>query len=116
MRRAPVTLNTSRLVLPKIEQPMLDDPRLERMAREESNAWVARLLGKLTAEGRAVEGGWPGTVSEARRLVATRIATETVAKSSFVAVTATQHEQLVRAVYSGAKKQWLAQAFSSRSA
>lgn len=39
---------------------------MEGLARGESLAWANFLFAALEKEGRLIEGGWPGTVSEAR--------------------------------------------------
>lgn len=42
---------------------------LEVLVESESTEWVECLIAVLEGEGRLIEGGWPGTVSEARRRV-----------------------------------------------
>lgn len=40
---------------------------MEGLAEAESAVWVDFLVAALLESGRLIEGGWPGTVSEARR-------------------------------------------------
>jgi len=40
---------------------------MEGLVRVESTEWVDFMIALLEKEGRLIEGGWPGTVSEARR-------------------------------------------------
>ena len=81
---------------------------LARLAREESREWVERLCAQLVADGREIRGGWPGTVSEARRLVAARLNLES--RSCSITITADELTCVVQAVYLAAKKAWLARA------
>jgi hypothetical protein len=87
------------------EQTTLDDPRLDAVVREESLAWVEQCMEQLARQGRPIAGGWPGTVSEARRLVARRI--QTGRGDALRALDAAQHARLVRAVYDCARRAWL---------
>jgi hypothetical protein len=94
------------------ERPTPQLTALERAALMEANAWVVRVLDALAKQERAVAGGWPGTVSEARVLVLSRIAPNAAPGS---AVTAAELEALVRLTYVTAKKAWLAQAVANPS-
>jgi hypothetical protein len=80
---------------------------LERLAVEEGHAWVARIFGQLKDQGRAIAGGWPGTVSEASLLIATRVSSSFPATAS---VTRPEMEELARLTYVTAKHEWLANA------
>jgi hypothetical protein len=84
--------------------PNLGNTVLDRLAGEEAHEWANGLFRLLREQGRFVEGGWPGTISEARHRVALRIASGGWPP----AITQVQREQMIRAVYLGAKKHWLA--------
>jgi len=49
---------------------------LDRAARGEGSAWASWWRTELGRQSRPLEGGWPGTLSEARIRVARRIAVE----------------------------------------
>lgn len=84
--------------------PILGDLILERLAGEVAHEWATGLFRALGEQGRFVEGGWPGTISEARSRVALCIAAGGWPR----AITPQVRDQVVRAVYLGAKKHWLA--------
>jgi len=86
----------------------LDDAGLEQMAATESRAWVERLVEQLAQQGRQPEGGWPGTLSEARLLAKARVFSDSGSVASVI--TGVQFEQLVKVVYVRARKEWLARA------
>jgi hypothetical protein len=69
---------------------------------ELSRRWVENLSAQLTQAGRRLEGGWPGTLSEARRLLTNRLAAPTTT------ITRPEFERLVKAIYDEAKSRWLA--------
>lgn len=69
-------------------------------------AWVERLLVDLASQARPISGGWPGTVSEARLLVATQLSTGKQAPTG----DGVSAEALARWVYKLAKRAWLARA------
>lgn len=75
---------------------------LERGALRAGDAWAERVRERLASEGRAAQGGWPGTLSEARGLAATFSATLdrplTFEEGAWVA----------RAIYARSKQAWLA--------
>lgn len=80
-------------------------PELSAIASAAADSWVTRLLGELEDQRRPASGGWPGTISEARQLVATRLTTEqpqTVDRSTF--------DNLVRQTYERARRSWTSQA------
>ncbi len=68
---------------------------------ELSQRWVENLATQLTTEGRRLEGGWPGTLSDARQLLTTRLSTPPteLPRSEF--------ERLAKEIYATAKSQWL---------
>ena len=65
-------------------------------------SWARRCMADLRAEGRSVAGGWPGTRSEARRLVAEQVAVSG-SRPSYDEI-----ERLVARAYSEARDTWLA--------
>ena len=83
-------------------------PVLQRLAQEESRGWVERLGAQLEADGREICGGWPGTISEARRLLAARLTLE--GRSRAFAMNASELEGTVQAIYLAAKREWLSRA------
>ena len=95
------------MVLSTARSLTLDDPVLDRIADEESRRWVQHLLEQLATDGRLLEGGWPGTLSEARRLVAARITSE-ANRRAMRAFTRTEFDRLVKVVYGRARVEWLA--------
>jgi hypothetical protein len=70
---------------------------------------VERLRVQLADQGRPVEGGWPGTISEARRLVLARMAADAKPSTSTV-ITRARFDQLVKVVYMKARREWLLRA------
>lgn len=86
---------------------MRSTPQTDSMQTElkfESAKWVSLLVKTLEGEGRLIEGGWPGTISEARRRVVNCLALNTQAPA-----TAEELEGLVDLLYGEAKRLWLAQ-------
>jgi hypothetical protein len=74
------------------------------LVAEVARGWVEELAARLTSSGRRLEGGWPGTISEARNLLTRRLA---VGK---VVLDRTDRERMARAVYDSARSSWLAMA------
>jgi hypothetical protein len=70
------------------------------LVAELSNSWVQALAAQLAESGRRLEGGWPGTLSDARRLLARRLG------ALPTAVTRSEFDGLVKAIYVAAKRQW----------
>lgn len=70
-------------------------------------AWAAALCAKLAHEGRSVEGGWPGTLIEARALITSHLRVELDGRDMRQPST----EELVAAAaatYERARAAWLA--------
>jgi len=76
---------------------------LENAARSEGRAWAASWRSDLERQGRRRVGGWPGTLSEARRL-----AVGCIARELGRAFAATPHEidRAAHDVYDTAKRSW----------
>lgn len=72
------------------------------MASELARSWVSSLAEQLTTDGRRLEGGWPGTISDARRLLTRRLA------ALATKLAPPEFDRLVKAIYDDAKTQWLA--------
>jgi hypothetical protein len=74
----------------------------DRLGRAWAQAWIQRLL----AEGRAVQGGWPGTLQEARAQVSTQCNQELTMRG----LSPLSHAELIattNASYARAKHDWL---------
>lgn len=84
------------------------DPRellLEQAAFDAARSWAQACCSELTREGRRVEGGWPGTLPEARTRVGAHAASVLTARS----MTALTHDELgrfARITYNEARRSW----------
>ena len=81
---------------------------LEETARDAGRAWATACCHGLQREGRALEGGWPGTLHEAR----TRGGAEARKALSDRSMPALTHDELVlvaRLTYDKAREWWRAQ-------
>jgi hypothetical protein len=79
---------------------------LQETALQVGQRWFASTRDDLLRDGRHIEGGWPGTMPEARALVAASLPTALVRRRM---PTATNEELAlaVRAAYDEAKRAWL---------
>jgi hypothetical protein len=50
-----------------------ESPRLERLAIAIGEAWAHELVRALRKDEREIAGGWPGTISEAKRRLFTHL-------------------------------------------
>lgn len=64
--------------------------------------WAHRTEDRIRADGRPLSGGWPGTLSEARQIVATHARASSRAPSDL--------DRLSRLVYSSGRQTWLVRA------
>lgn len=87
---------------PQITLAALRRGALEGLASSESTAWVEFLVASLEKDGRPIEGGWPGTVSEARRRLTLRL----MASPQEPAADVSEVNDLVDLLYSEAKRLW----------
>jgi hypothetical protein len=71
------------------------------LIRQASLEWVEEILSALRAEGRPVEGGWPGTLSEAHRR------SRHIARAMEIAPKSPQLSQLAHTLSRSAKQLWL---------
>lgn len=77
------------MTLVRTEREML----VERAAVAAASAWTESYFGQLARERRAVTGGWPGTLSEARVRASAEVARELAAQS----MAALTHDELAHA-------------------
>ena len=78
-------------------------------------AWARDVSASLAHEGRSVEGGWPGTIVEARALISSHLRTELVGRDMRQA----SSEELAAAAartYEEARTAWLALERGTRAA
>lgn len=80
---------------------------LERLAIEAADAWIEWWKRELEQQGRAMAGGWPGTLSEARARVAAHIATALGKDHVLDTVTL---DALMHCTYKTARSSWLSRA------
>ena len=76
---------------------------MEGLAKGESLVWANCLFALLEEEGRLIEGGWPGTVSEARRRLMVCLA----AHPPDPPPDSSELDHLVELLYDQAKRHWL---------
>lgn len=79
---------------------------LERAALEAARSWTATCFAALAQEGRRVDGGWPGTIREARTLVAAE-ATRALAGQAMTLLTHEELDRLAQTTYEEARRAWL---------
>jgi hypothetical protein len=80
---------------------------LERCAQGEGLLWAKETLARIHAQMRAVKGGWPGTVSEARARVLGCVL-PALARQGLAGATNSEREQAARWLYHSARAQWIA--------
>jgi hypothetical protein len=73
------------------------------------------LLERTRNEGRAVDGGWPGTLLEARSLVSSQLNRELV-EHAMAQLSPTELTAAVTMAYGRAKRDWLAVVQATRAA
>ena len=76
-------------------------------ALEVGQKWVETLREELKREGRAVEGGWPGTMSEARARVGGQVS-RMLARRRLSPLASEELASASRAAYDHARRTWLA--------
>lgn len=79
---------------------------LERAAVHTARSWADTCCAALAQEGRRVEGGWPGTIREARARVAAE-ATRVLTAQSMTWPTHDELDRLAQATYDEARRVWL---------
>lgn len=78
---------------------------LEASAAQSARDWTRRWLHTLASDGRPIEGGWPGTLPEARACVAADAGTA-LRKLSMPALTREELSHLTRLTYDQARRLW----------
>jgi hypothetical protein len=92
--------------------PHATDPRLNALRTGASDAgrqWAERFCQQLRRDGRAVQGGWPGTLAEARSIVRASMS-DPAADRRRGLVTSQELEWLARIAYASARQDWLSRA------
>jgi hypothetical protein len=79
---------------------------LEQRSIRVGMSWAASCRRDLLAARRAVAGGWPGTLSEARARVFELIPADERARG-LAPLTTAEREWAARAVYAAARRDWL---------
>jgi hypothetical protein len=69
-------------------------------------AWARAVCDGISEEGRAIAGGWPGTLVEARARISSRLHDELL-KRGMKALEPEELEHAVNATYARAKQEWL---------
>lgn len=88
---------------------------LERGAVSSGASWVKLVCDRLHDQGRAVAGGWPGTMAEARACVADRLHRE-LSTRGLPPLGKDELDVAANATYAHAKKHWLELERATRSA
>jgi hypothetical protein len=89
------------------------DAIVDDCVRVVAEEWVASWRETLRRDGRVAEGGWPGTVGEARALVMQRLV-PTLAKLGLSAPSAETLARASRETYAAARRAWLVPAPEDR--
>ena len=82
------------------------DVLLEQAAFDAARAWATACRDELAREGRRVEGGWPGTLPEAR-MHASAQAGRALSERSLSALTHDELGRVARITYDEARRSWL---------
>ena len=83
----------------------LPDAELDALAVAAGSAWASGTVGDLRLQDRAVSGGWPGTLREAKAQVLVALSIRRGQP-----VSAERLDALARAAYASARSAWSAQA------
>lgn len=83
------------------------------VVQQASAAWVAAWRDALARDGRPMEGGWPGTMGEARAWVQTHVAPALV-RRGLPFPTAEGAALAARDLYAVARTAWLSEAHAER--
>lgn len=84
---------------------VIDAGALDRAALDVGSRWAEALCERLRGEGRTVDGGWPGTVPEARVLVTSYVETAVVSRGGGK-LSADEIASLTNTAYQEAKRAW----------
>ena len=80
---------------------------LEEAALETARTWVNRCVEDLQRDGRRIEGGWPGTLNEARARCG-ELAARTLARFSMIDLARGELDRAAHATYVEARRLWTA--------
>jgi hypothetical protein len=80
---------------------------LEEAALDAARTWTARCIEDLERDGRRIEGGWPGTLHEARGRCA-QLAACTLSRLSMPALTWDELDRITQITYVEARRLWMA--------
>jgi LmbE family N-acetylglucosaminyl deacetylase len=78
---------------------------LEQAAVDAARSWVAACCAELAGQGRRVEGGWPGTIGEARARVAAE-AMRVLGAPSMTQLSHLELGRLAQITYKEARHAW----------
>ena len=96
-----MTGRRTRVPRPRPPGPSVEAARFATLAEAAGSAWFDDEAGALAAAGRALTGGWPGTLSEAR----TRVV-RSIAHASGSSVSPGAATELARMAYRAARECW----------
>ncbi|AKV00173.1 hypothetical protein AKJ09_06836 [Labilithrix luteola] len=82
---------------------------LEQAALDAARSWTQVVCAELAREGRRVEGGWPGTIREARARAANEGAS-VLGRQSMTGLTHDELERLARITHDEARRFWAGKA------
>lgn len=78
---------------------------LERAAFDAARSWARAYCAELARDGRRLEGGWPGTIREARTRAAAEAA-RVLVHESMSGLTHDELGRLARLTYDEARRSW----------
>lgn len=81
------------------------DDLLDRAALDAGGAWTRAYRAELMVEGRRAEGGWPGTIREARARAASEGA-RVLSAQSLAGLTHEELDRIARITYEEARRAW----------
>jgi hypothetical protein len=88
---------------------MTREALLDTAAADTARTWAQSYRHELVREGRLAEGGWPGTLAEARTRVA-RDAAKALVELAWPALTFEELNRIARITYREAGRVWRTQA------
>ena len=86
---------------------MSRDHVLDEAALDAARSWVRQCVEDLERDGRRIEGGWPGTLNEARRRCAA-LSARALARLSMLAPARDELERITHITYAEARRLWRA--------
>src|SRR3954471_8542962 len=79
---------------------------LDATALDAARKWTRHLMEELVSEGRAIAGGWPGTVNEARGRCGS-LASRALAANAMPPLARDELGRLTRIAYDEARRLWV---------